>query len=119
MKIDTKALIALLHITLLITLAIKANAQTTNSVGGELVPYAVPPPGGFPQTVAKSPAPPTTAPQVTNGIWIPLINQAPDIIHLMLLLSDGTVMAKGTSGGGDGNRKRVVPVHTGRTWQLC
>ena len=33
---------------------------------------------------------------------MPLVNQAPDYIHYMLLLSDGTVMAKGFAGGGDG-----------------
>ena len=63
----------------------------------------MPPPGGFPNIVTEPPAPPTIAlPIVTAGIWIPLLHQAPDDIHLMLLLSDGTVMAKGFAGGGDG-----------------
>ena len=99
MKINTKALIVL-PITFLITLAIQAKAQTTNSTRGQPVPYAVPPLGGFPKTVIEQKAPPTTASQVTDGIWLPLTNQAPDTIHFMLLLSDGTVMAKGFAGGG-------------------
>ena len=102
MKTNTKTFIVLLAITFLIMMAIQEKAQTTNSGGGAPVPYAVPPPGGFPNIVTEPPAPPTTAPLiVTAGIWTPLVHQAPDSIHLMLLLSDGTVMAKGFAGGGD------------------
>jgi hypothetical protein len=39
---------------------------------------------------------------VNTGTWTPLAQTAPDNIILMLLLSDGTVMAKGTAGGNDG-----------------
>jgi hypothetical protein len=35
-----------------------------------------------------------------EGTWVPLANQAPDYINLMLLLSDGTVMAA-NAGGND------------------
>jgi hypothetical protein len=102
MKTNTKTSIVLLPITLLIMTAIHEKAQTTNSGGGVPVPYALPPAGGFPDIVPEPPAPPTTAPLVvTAGTWTPLVHPAPGTIHLMLLLSDGTVMAAGGSGAGN------------------
>src|SRR5450759_1868479 len=87
MKTITKTFIVLLAITFLIMMAIQEKAQTTNSGGDAPVPYAVAPPGGFPNIVTEPPAPPTTALLiVTAGIWTPLVHQAPDNIHLMLLL---------------------------------
>jgi hypothetical protein len=44
-----------------------------------------------------------------GGTWTPLVRRPPSAIQLLLLLSDGTVMAKGVSGG-DGNEwYRLTP----------
>src|SRR6267142_3040004 len=101
MKTNTKTFIVLLSSTFLIMTGTREKGQTTDSGGDAPVPYAVSPADGFPNIVTEPPAPPTTAPLVvTAGTWTPLVHPAPDTIHLMLLLSDGTVMAKGNAGGG-------------------
>ncbi len=38
-----------------------------------------------------------------GGTWTPLVRRPPGPVQLLLLLSDGTVMAKSLSGGSDGN----------------
>ncbi len=42
------------------------------------------------------------APAASGGTWTPLVRRAPSSVQLLLLLSDGTVMAKSFAGGGDG-----------------
>ena len=53
---------------------------------------------------------------VIAGTWTPLVHKAPGSIGLMMLMSDGTVMAKSSSGGGDGYGNiwyRLTPDSTG------
>ncbi len=40
----------------------------------------------------------TTVPAQSGGIWTPLVRRAPSSVQLLLLLSDGTVMAKSFAG---------------------
>src|ERR1044071_4678080 len=100
MKTNIKTSLVLVSITFLVLAAIKGR-QSADSREGAPVPYPVQPAEGFPDLVPEPPAPPTNAPLVvTAGTWTPLVHLAPGTVHFMLLLSDGTVMAKGTAGGG-------------------
>jgi len=55
--------------------------------------------------------PPTVA--TAEGTWTPLVNQVPETVGLMMLLTDGTVVASGNNGnlgtGGDNTWYKLTP----------
>lgn len=86
-------------IACIILIALRLDANTSSSEETVPLPDALPPAEGFPVRQIEPPPNPVSAPLVvTTGTWTPLLHLAPDTIGLMLLLSDGTVMAKGRAG---------------------